>query len=155
MKLTSFLIVVLLYSGVYGQNNADAVKHLGAGIVIGGVGGYTAHKLFNGQRGWTWAGALGSSLAAGLAKEALYDQPRGTEWESRDVLFTALGGLVSGLALDLLLKNSRRRGGGGKKRNCGCLVATVIGPSTDPSALYFENGSRDITSALEASYLLK
>lgn len=155
MKLTSFLIVILIFSSIYGQNNADVTKHLGAGIVIGGVGGYTAHKLFNGQRGWTWAGAVGSSLAAGLAKEALYDQPSGAEWESRDVFFTTLGGIVSGLALDLLLKNNRRRGGGGKRRNCGCLVAAAIGSPTGQSALYFENGSRNITSVLEASYLLR
>ncbi len=155
MKLPFFLIIAVFYLGVYGQNTADAAKHFGAGIVIGGAGGYAAHKLFNGQRGWTWAGAVGSSLAASLAKEALYDQPRGAEWESRDVFFTTLGGVASGLVLDLLLKNNRRRGGGGKGRNCGCLVAVNGTPPTGQTMLYFENGSRSIASVLEASYLLQ
>ena len=155
MKLPFFLIVAFFCLGVYGQNSADAAKHFGAGIVIGGAGGYAAHKLFNGQRGWTWTGAVGSSLAASLAKEALYDQPRGADWESRDVVFATLGGVVSGLALDLLLKNSRRRGGGRKGRNCGCLVTSVTALPTGQNTLYFENGSHNITSALEASYLLR
>jgi hypothetical protein len=155
MKVKFCVLFILFAVFCHAQEIGNAAKHVGAGVVIGGVGGYAAHKIFYGQRGWTWAGAVSSSLAAGLAKEALYDQPRGAEWESRDVFFTTLGGIVSGLALDLLLKNSRGRRGGGKRGNCGCLVAAAINQQTGQSVLYFENGSRNITSVLEASYLLK
>lgn len=87
MKSISFLC--LLFSIIYAQSSADAVKYLGAGVVIGGV--------------------------AGIAKEAFCDKPRGNEWEAKDVLYTTLGGVLSGMAVDILTSNSRIRSGNGKK----------------------------------------
>lgn len=86
----------------------DKPKHFAAGIVIGGIGGYAAHKVFNRSnirtnRFWTWTGAVGSSLAAGITKEAIDKADYGV-WDNNDVLFTTLGGIVSGLALELLIK---------------------------------------------------
>ncbi|MBT8299093.1 MAG: hypothetical protein KJO52_12235 [Maribacter sp.] len=86
----------------------DKPKHFAAGMVIGGIGGYAAHKIFKRSnnrtnRFWTWTGAVGSSLAAGLTKEALDKADYGV-WDNNDVLFTTLGGIVSGLALELLIK---------------------------------------------------
>lgn len=154
MKIKVFLLLLMvnIYC-VYSQGVSNAAKHVGAGIVIGGVGGYAAHEIFNGQRGWTWAGAVGSSLAAGLIKES-YDKSNADLWQTDDVVFTTLGGVISGLALDLLLDhNGRRRGRSGK--NCGCLVAfenTVL-PTYVP--IINEGGSRNIGSGIQASYLLK
>ncbi len=86
----------------------DKPKHFAAGVVIGGIGGYAAHKIFkrtnNGtNRFWTWTGAVGSSLAAGITKEAI-DKAEYGVWDNNDILFTTLGGIVSGLALELLIK---------------------------------------------------
>lgn len=148
------LTVFFLIFAINGKAQAvgSAAKHLGAGAVIGGIGGYTAHKIFKGQRGWIWVGAVGGGLAAGLAKETFYDQPRGASWETKDVLYTTLGGVLSGLALDLFFKNSRRPGGGGRK--CGCLVVQTN--DLEPSMLYYsKNGSGNISSEIEVSYLLK
>ena len=83
-------------------------KHFAAGMVIGGIGGYAAHKIFKRSnnrtnRFWTWTGAVGSSLAAGITKEAIDKAGLGV-WDNNDVLFTTLGGIVSGLALELLIK---------------------------------------------------
>lgn len=138
---------------VYSQGISNAAKHVGAGIVIGGVGGYAAHEIFNGRQEWTWAGAFGSSLAAGLIKES-YDKSSADLWQTDDVVFTALGGFISGLALDLLLDhNKRRRGRSGK--NCGCLVAFENNVSPTYVPIINKGGSRDIGSGIEASYLLK
>jgi hypothetical protein len=82
-----------------------------------------------------------------MAKETFYDRPRGNEWEAKDVLYTTLGGVLSGMALDILTSNSRRRSGNGKK--CGCLVAELDLPT------FVENGTGDITSELQAAYILK
>ncbi|MEH6512122.1 MAG: hypothetical protein V7734_03355 [Maribacter arcticus] len=153
MKSISFLCLLFLISTIYAQSSADAVKHLGAGIVIGGVGGYAANKISKGQRGWTWAGAVGSSLVAGLAKEAFYDKPKGATWETRDVVFTTLGGVLSGMALDILTSNSRRRSGNGRK--CGCLVAKLDFNQELDLPIFVENGTGDITSELQAVYMLK
>ncbi|MEH6619969.1 hypothetical protein [Maribacter arcticus] len=153
MKSISFLCLLFSISTIYAQSSADAVKHLGAGIVIGGVGGYAANKISKGQRGWTWAGAVGSSLVAGLAKEAFYDKPKGATWETRDVVFTTLGGVLSGMALDILTSNSRRRSGNGRK--CGCLVAKLDFNQELDLPIFVENGTGDITSELQAVYMLK
>ncbi|TLP81646.1 hypothetical protein [Maribacter sp. ACAM166] len=153
IKSISFLFLSLSFLSIKAQDSADTVKHFGAGIVIGGVGGYAAHKIFNGQRGWIWAGAVGSSLVAGLAKETLYDQPSGASWEQRDVLFTAIGGVVSALALEVFLGNSRRRGGRGK--NCGCLVTQLEHKEEIDLTVRYENGTGDITSELQAAYYFR
>ncbi|MFS4456845.1 hypothetical protein [Maribacter sp. 2304DJ31-5] len=118
----------------------------------GAVGGYAAHKIFNGQRGWTWAGAVGSSLVAGLVKET--DRSRNGEWQTDDVLYTTLGGIISGLTVDLLLKNNKRRGSRRRGKNCGCLI--VYYPSTNFGAFmgFAENGSWDLGTAMQASYLM-
>jgi len=153
IKSVLFLFLLLSFSSIKAQSSADAAKHFGAGIVIGSVGGYAAHKLSNGQRAWTWVGAVGSSLAAGLAKETLYDQPRGASWETRDVLFTAIGGVVAGLALDVFLDNTRRRSGGGK--NCGCLVTQLDFNKEINLPININNGTGNISSELQAAYLLR
>jgi hypothetical protein len=156
MKSISFVYLLFSISIIYAQSSADAVKHLGAGIVIGGVGGYAANKISNGQRGWTWAGAVGSSLAAGLAKEAIYDKSKGATWETRDVIFTTLGGVVSALALEVFTGNdggSRRRSGNGKK--CGCLVAELDYNQELDLPIFVGNGTGDITSELQAAYFLQ
>ncbi|MBQ4914482.1 hypothetical protein J8L85_08550 [Maribacter sp. MMG018] len=154
MKIKVFLLLLMANTYlVYSQGVSNAAKHVGAGIVIGGVGGYAAHEIFNGRQGWTWAGSFGSSLAAGLIKES-YDKANADMWQTDDVVFTALGGFISGLVLDLILENNRR-GGGRSGKNCGCLVAfeNTISPTYVP--IINEGGSRDIGSEIQASYLLK
>ena len=153
MRCLLVLFLLVFTTKIIAQNGGNAAKHVGAGVVIGGIGGYAAHKVFKGQRRWTWVGAVGSSFAAGFAKETFYDRPRGATWESQDVLYTTLGGVLSGLTLDMIFKNSQRRGGGG--RNCGCLVVQVDERETIVLPLYSENGSGNIGSVLEATYILK
>ncbi len=148
----SSLLLFLIISCAFGhaQNTANAAKHLGAGAAIGAVGGYAAHKVFKGSRAWTWAGAVGSSLAAGLAKEA-YDQSRGAVWENDDIIYTAIGGVISGLVLDMIL-DSRR--GSGKRCGCPPLAISIPRVNTDFTA-GFESSSGDIVAAIQASYFIK
>jgi len=131
----------------------DKPKHIAAGIVAGGVGGYAAHKIFRGDRRWTWAGAVGSSLAAGVAKE-MYDKSTYGVWETQDIIFTTLGGIVSGLALDLLLKNDGRRRRG---KPCSCYALQIRYSESNNSLAnidLFENGSHDIGATLSAQAIL-
>lgn len=153
MKFIILFFAFTVSIDIIAQDPSDAAKHIGTGIVIGVAGGYAAHKIFDGQRGWKWAGAVGSSLAAGLAKEAVYDQSKGYEWETKDVLYTTLGGVLAGMAINILTDNSRRRSGGGK--SCGCLVAQLDTTNQIQLPFFVENGTRDLTSELQAAYLLK
>ena len=82
-----FLFIV---AGITVQEFGNAAKDLGAGVFIGGVGGYAAHELFGSQRGWTWARAKGSSLAAGLAKEAFFDFKHGLPRGNQRMFFILL-----------------------------------------------------------------
>lgn len=154
MKMKIVLLPLMLAStGVKAQGTeaelANIGKHLGAGVVIGGVGGYAAHKIFNGKRGWTWAGAVGSSLAAGLSKET-YDKSNGGVWENDDVIFTAVGGIISGLVMDMVL-NIRRTSG----KKCGCPpLAVQMTPVPVKFSTNLETGSGDIAAALQANYLI-
>lgn len=153
MKSILFIFLLLLSSNLTAQNPKDAAKHIGAGVVVGGLGGYAAHKLSNGQKSWTWAGAVGSSLVAGLAKETFYDKPKGAEWESKDVLYTTLGGVLSVMVLEVLLSTTRRRTGGGK--NCGCLVTQLYLNQEIKLPSSFNNGTGDIASEMQAAYFLR
>lgn len=154
MKIGIFLLLFSLnLNMIHAQDFNNAAKHVGAGVVIGGVGGYAAHKIFPGQRGWTWAGAIGSSLAAGLAKET-YDKSNSGLWQTDDVLYTTLGGVISGLALELLFKNSYRRNGR-SGRGCGCLVAYDFDKPNPYIPKISVNGSGNIQSEIQISYLLE
>lgn len=149
-----FLLIILNLSLSYSQGFNNAAKHVGAGVVIGGVGGYTANKVFPGQRGWTWAGAVGSSLAAGIAKET-YDKSNSGIWQTDDILYTTLGGIISGLALELIFKNTYRRNGRSGK-GCGCLV---VDGTYDATPIFIpvvtNNSTGDIKSQIQISYFLE
>ncbi|WP_123803515.1 hypothetical protein [Maribacter sp. 4G9] len=155
MKLRFFLFFLCMnLCALQGQDFNNAAKHVGAGVVIGGVGGYAASKIFPGQRGWTWAGAVGSSLAAGLAKET-YDKTYSGLWQTDDVLYTTLGGVISGLALELLLKNTYRRNGRSGK-GCGCLVADGTNYTTPIFIpIVKDKSSGNIQSEIQVSYFLE
>lgn len=153
MKNHLFLPLVLacVFSASAQTISRDKYLHFGAGVVIGGAGGYTAHHLFGGNRYWTWAGAVGSSLAAGLLKENI-DKNEYGGWDNNDVLFTVIGGAASGLALDLLLKDKRRRG---RRNVCNCN-ATFYGSHLSvaipiPS---LEDGSGDLAASFFAYKIL-
>ena len=131
----------------------DKPKHFGAGFVIGSVGGYAAHHVFDGNPYWTWAGAVGSSLAAGVTKEAIDKADYGV-WDNNDIVFTVLGGIASAVVLDLFLKKSKKRR---KYRSCNCYVDAL----RVPKARNFEyvditsSGSRDITATLQTQRILQ
>ena len=150
MKKVPLIVLLITFClQAKGQATENAAKHLGAGVAIGAVGGYAAHKVFKGSRGWMWAGAVGSSLAAGLAKEA-YDESRGAVWENDDIIYTAIGGVISGLVLDMILDSKR---GSGKRCGCPPLAFNRKGVNTDFVA-HLKTGSGDIVAAIQANHLM-
>ncbi len=131
----------------------DKPLHFGAGFVIGSVGGYASHHVFDGNPYWTWAGAVGGSLAAGVVKEAM-DKADYGEWDDNDVLFTTLGGIASGFVLDMFLKKSRKRR---KYRPCNCYAESLGVPKTGNS-VYVDitiSESHSITSTLQMQRILQ
>ncbi|WP_298504712.1 hypothetical protein [uncultured Maribacter sp.] len=149
--LWSFLLVFLCKLSAQDWDSSSP-KHLGAGVVIGAVGGYTSNKIFRGDMRWTWAGAVGGALVAGLVKESI-DKADYGRWDNNDVLYTTLGGAISGLVLELLMNKNRRRGRG---RPCSCY-ATSYNSEKAFSRVNVNvtiSGSRSLSSNIQAQYFL-
>ncbi|MBD0778957.1 hypothetical protein HPE56_14245 [Maribacter sp. ANRC-HE7] len=156
MKKGFLLIVMCIVCSMVSAQTTitkDKPLHFGAGFIIGTVGGYTAHHMFDGDPYWMWTGAVGSSLAAGVVKEAI-DQADYGGWDNNDIVFTVLGGIVSGFALDLLLKKTKKRR---KYRSCNCYAALLTLPKTG-NFRYVDitiSASRNITSTLRSQRILQ
>ena len=155
-KAFIYCVLCTLISSVSAQIAEDKLKHFGAGVVIGGVGGYAAHKIFNGSPGWTWAGAVGSSVAAGLVKESM-DQSKYGGWDNNDIVFTALGGIVSGIALQLFTKGGFGSGGGENWRRGGggrySFNKNKISNQPDFEFVFIE-GSHDLKASMQAQSVM-
>ena len=100
-----------------------------------------------------WAGAVGSSLAAGVTKEAIDKADYGV-WDNNDIVYTVLGGVASAVVLDLFLKKSKKRR---KYRPCNCYAESYK-PKGNMNLDFFDitlSESHDITSALQAERILQ
>ena len=73
-------------------------------------------------------------------------------WDNNDILYTTLGGLVSGLVLDGLLNKRKRYN---KKRGCMCMSYNTINiyKKRIVPFMIFENSSRDLTAMIQAHAL--
>ena len=92
-----------------GQIPEDKWLHFGAGVLAGGAGAYAGYKISGGDPWWTFGSAVGASLLAGLAKEALDERNYGG-WDNADLAATVAGGIVAGVTVELVFTPGRRRG---------------------------------------------
>lgn len=90
------------------QLEQDKVKHFAAGTLSGAIGADIADGFSGGNRYWRIAGAVTSSLLAGLAKEA-YDEHKYGGWDNRDLAATVLGGVSIGIAIDIFSEKKQRK----------------------------------------------
>ena len=106
----SLALLILLFTVVRlnAQLENDKVLHFGAGALSGAIGGLLASEISDGDRTWTYVGAVGTSLLAGLAKESI-DQSNGNPWDNGDLAATILGGVTVGVTIDLFSGKKRRK----------------------------------------------
>ena len=90
------------------QLEQDKVKHFAAGTLSGAIGADIADGFSGGNRYWRIAGAVTSSLLAGLAKEA-YDEHKYGGWDNRDLAATVLGGASIGITIDIFSEKRQRK----------------------------------------------
>lgn len=90
------------------QVEQDKLLHYGAGVASGAAGAFIAHEISGGNRWWTLTGAVGGSLIAGLAKEAI-DKNRYGVWDNGDLAATVAGGVTVGVVIELF-RGKKRRG---------------------------------------------
>lgn len=107
-KIFVFLFILISLNRTYSQVEQDKVLHFLGGNLYGLVGAGVASQISDGDRTWTFIGAIGGSLLIGLAKESI-DQKQYGGWDNADLLATVLGGATVGVTIDIFKKRKQRK----------------------------------------------
>ena len=108
-NILTLIILLSSLAQLHAQLENDKVLHFGAGALSGAAGAFIASELSDGDRAWTYIGAVGTSLFVGLVKESL-DKKDDNTWSNGDVAATVLGGVTVGVTIDLFRGKKRRKG---------------------------------------------
>ena len=110
MRILVFILIMLLsFNFVNSQIESDKALHFAGGALFGLAGAGIAKEISNGDRAWTFVGAVGGALLVGLGKEAVDAGQEGNSWDNGDVLATALGGVAVGITIDIFNGKKRRK----------------------------------------------
>ncbi|MGB7394138.1 MAG: hypothetical protein WA913_07085 [Pricia sp.] len=93
---------------LHAQVQRDKVLHFGGGVLSGAAGALVANKLSDGNRFWTFTGAVGGSLIAGVVKETIDQGKSDNRWDNGDLAATVFGGVTVGVTIDLFSGKKRR-----------------------------------------------
>jgi len=107
-KILAILLFLFSINGTYSQIKQDKVLHFLGGNLYGLVGAGIANEISDGDRTWTFVGAVGGSLLIGLAKEGIDEKQYGG-WSNEDLLATVLGGVTVGVTIDIFKKKKQRK----------------------------------------------
>lgn len=106
------ILIIILFTlslqSAQSQIEQDKVLHFLGGNLYGLVGAGVANEISDGDRTWTFIGAVGGSLLIGLAKESI-DQKQYGGWSNEDLLATVLGGATVGVTIDIFKKKKQRK----------------------------------------------
>ena len=106
------ILIIILFTlslqSAHSQIEQDKVLHFLGGNLYGLVGAGVANEISDGDRTWTFIGAVGGSLLIGLAKESI-DQKQYGGWSNEDLLATVLGGATVGVTIDIFKKKKQRK----------------------------------------------
>jgi hypothetical protein len=102
------IFILLFHSISYAQLAEDDLLHFGAGILSGAAGAFVASELSDGNRFWTFTGAIAGGLLAGTVKESI-DKKNYNTWDNRDLGATVLGGITAGITIDLFTGKKRSK----------------------------------------------
>jgi hypothetical protein len=106
--MKKLLLLIFLFSFAGHSQSDDKLLHFGAGVVAGGAGAFIASEISGGDKWWSIAGAVGSSLIAGAAKEVI-DKNRSGNWDNGDLAATVAGGITVGIAIEIFSGRKKRR----------------------------------------------
>ena len=102
------LMIMFTLQTLKAQLEGDKALHFLGGNLFGLVGAGVANEISDGNRTWTFVGAVGGSLLIGLAKESI-DQNQYGGWDNADLLATVLGGVTVGVTIDIFKKRKARK----------------------------------------------
>lgn len=107
--LCLILIHILCLQFMVAQVENDKALHFAAGAVIGGMGGWAASELSDKNDAWIIAGAVGTSLLAGVIKESMDAGKEDNSWDNGDIGATVLGGLTVGVTISIFNGKSKKK----------------------------------------------
>mgnify|MGYP007044707275 CR=1 FL=1 len=116
------MVVLLFASQLHAQVERDKVLHFVGGGLFGLAGAGIAKHASDGNRAWTFVGAVAGSALAGVAKEAIDAGQQDNAWDNEDLLATVLGGITVGVSIELFSKKRHKR------RPMGSLTTQAFDP---------------------------
>ena len=116
-KSLYFSLAFCLVQNLFSQVETDKALHFLGGNLFGLAGAGIAKQATNGNRWWTFAGAVGGSALVGLGKEAVDAGQRENGWDNEDLLATILGGVTVGITVDIFTDHKKD-----KKKQKGSLT---------------------------------
>ncbi|MEX0359758.1 hypothetical protein [Flagellimonas sp.] len=116
------LVVLLFASQLHAQLERDKVLHFVGGGLFGLAGAGIAKHASDGNRVWTFVGAVAGSALVGVAKEAIDSGQQDNAWDNEDLLATVLGGVTVGVSIELFSKKRNKR------RPMGSLTTQTFDP---------------------------
>ena len=117
-----FIVLIVMVSVAHAQIESDKALHFLGGNLYGLAGAGIAKQISDGNRWWTFAGAIGGSALIGMGKEAIDAGQENNKWDNQDLLATILGGATVGITIDIFTDHKKnrqrsRRGNALSKRN--------------------------------------
>ncbi|MEM1339486.1 MAG: hypothetical protein AAF634_11720 [Bacteroidota bacterium] len=110
MKKLFFIATCLfLAQGLSAQVENDKALHFLGGNLYGLAGAGIAKQISDGNRWWTFAGAIGGSALIGIGKEAVDSSQRPNGWDNDDLLATILGGTTVGFTIDIFTDHKKKK----------------------------------------------
>ncbi|MEM9648231.1 MAG: hypothetical protein AAF969_07105 [Bacteroidota bacterium] len=103
------LVLLLFVSQINAQIERDKALHFLGGGLFGLAGAGIAKQASDGNRVWTFVGAVAGSALMGVAKEAIDAGQEGNQWDNDDLAATILGGVTVGVTIELFSKKRNKR----------------------------------------------
>jgi uncharacterized protein YfiM (DUF2279 family) len=110
MKKAIFIVLFFCcINNLFSQVERDKALHFLGGNLYGLAGAGIAKQISDGNRWWTFAGAIGGSALIGLGKEAVDAGQRENGWDNDDLWATILGGATVGVTIDIFTDHKKEK----------------------------------------------
>ena len=143
VKRRCILILFLVFTLGHSQIQRDKALHFLGGHLYGLAGAGIAKQISDGDRAWTFVGAVAGSALIGVAKEAVDAGQRPNGWDNEDLLATVLGGISVGLMIEIFSKKRDRY----DRVDLNSVQAQAFGLNPMPD-IVFSNGELPNLNAL-------
>lgn len=105
MRTTIIILFVVVSTIANSQIRKDKTFHFGAGMLVGGITAFVSERIgISDNKFETLILSTSVSTVVAVGKEAYDQYVKKTFADDRDVLWTAIGGLVGGLSVTYTIK---------------------------------------------------